>query len=249
MDERRRSAAVEVDRLAGAVAEHHVGELEHRQPDVDPDRRPSQAHRQQRVAAHAERRARVAPIVMSESNCSEPAAEALVVVAVGSKATAPPGDQQRAGLQRGRPAAPAARRRAPDPRHAVAVAHHARAARGPRPGNRLVARPHARRATPRRAADTGRVRRTRPPPRPARPTSGTRRRAAVCPGRRAPARACARGHGERRRPSSSRRRRARGARAGTRSHGPYCCSRLPRSRLERPARAPHDAAVDPATAR
>ena len=71
MDERGRSAAVEVDRALGPEVDHDPGELEHRQPGVDVGAPPVAGHGDQRVARTARSAARGwRSWVMSESNWS-----------------------------------------------------------------------------------------------------------------------------------------------------------------------------------
>ena len=188
-------------------------------PASTPVRRPSQATATSASSATPSAARGWRSLVMSESNCSEPPLKPSWS-AVGSKATAPPATSSGPACRRSpggsRGASPRAMTRTtPSP---SLTTHARRAAHGPGTGSWPTARP------PSHTSPSGRYgSRTKNPPTTASCTPDERHQTSSrrVPGKKAPARACARGHGERRRPSSSRRRRARGARAGTRSHGPY----------------------------
>ena len=157
MHERRRPAPVEVDRVARAEGQHQPREFAEFEAGVDAGAAAVAADGQELPVADAERAARMALEVMSESNCrsrprsprghSSSTTTAPSRTSSGPACTRSPGGSA-ATLRAGR----AAPRR---PR-----GHHARA--DPRRRHRLVR--HARAADgPRRAAGTGRARRTRPP--------------------------------------------------------------------------------------
>ena len=88
MDERGRSAAVEVDRVARPSADHHVRELEHREPRVDARAAPVACDGDQRVVGEPDGGARVALLRDVRVELLGAGAEALVVVP-GSNATSP----------------------------------------------------------------------------------------------------------------------------------------------------------------
>ncbi len=132
--QRRRAAAVEVDRLVGAERDHQPGELGEREPSVHARAAPVAADREKLVLVHAERAARVPADRDVGVELLRVVGEALAVLAVDERA--PAGHEQRAGLHEvaarlGREVLP---RGDPD----VAVEVHAGALGAPSAHDRLV---------------------------------------------------------------------------------------------------------------
>ena len=68
MHEGGRAAPVEVERARGAELDHHLRKLGHRETAVDARASAVAGNRHQPLLGDPERRARIAPAVMSESN-------------------------------------------------------------------------------------------------------------------------------------------------------------------------------------
>ena len=97
MHERGRAAAVEVDRALGAELDHHLGQLEHREPGVDAGAAPVAGDGDHVAGADPQRRARMAAVGDVGVELPRAAREALAVVA-GVERDRAAGDQQRPGL-------------------------------------------------------------------------------------------------------------------------------------------------------
>ena len=159
VDERRRAAAVEVDRALGAELDHHLGQLAHREPVVDARASPVARDRDSDAVRDPEGGARVAAVRDVRVELPRAGGEPLEV-ALASKTTGPSRTSSGPACTRspGGSAGAAARATRRDP--AVRRRRRSRARRV-RFDDRLVRHRRGRRSTARRAAGTGRAGRSR----------------------------------------------------------------------------------------